>query len=451
MPTVISRNAMTLATPVNELKFYYHVSDLIGNNYSPQAKSLNIKSLNEFNKVNETPPSITKSTLSRKVTQSVPDFLFTSSNHVNRVSPNKENSFSKSVKLPPIVDIMHSEDNGTTDAFSNILNGNCENGIKENSKNTNPSFIPQTKQQKLFKRRNNFFLDDDNETVTSVKSLGSNVNFSNHSGSVTSGISSKTHMSVNYGPSKYKIKRSQSFIYQSDYDNDSMFDTKTNGIETIEEQNEQLNDKKKMTNSFVKRDNLNSSKLEELFSILTSSKGSMKEKKKYPSRIENFSLKNRTSSISHGSNVNSKLMFHQHSVKQNPDSNHEVPFHARQNPKLDKLVLNVEFPPWFISTHGLTRPSSPTEESEQRYYFILNESIKDTMLAGVSVETINNIESRLNSEILQNIKSSIIDNFKTEIRNHYIWSMKKCILDYILKQEDEQKRLGIKLKYRVRN
>lgn len=46
-PNIIARNAMTLATPVNELKFYRHISDLIGNNYSPQAKNLNIKSIGD--------------------------------------------------------------------------------------------------------------------------------------------------------------------------------------------------------------------------------------------------------------------------------------------------------------------------------------------------------------------------------------------------------------------
>ena len=88
MPHVVSRNAMTLATPVNELKFYYHVSDLIGNNYSPQAKSLNIKSLNEFNKLNEMTSPI-KTTPNRIATQSVPDFLFASSKEANRISPLK--------------------------------------------------------------------------------------------------------------------------------------------------------------------------------------------------------------------------------------------------------------------------------------------------------------------------------------------------------------------------
>ena len=453
-PNVISRNAMTLATPVNELKFYYHVSDLIGNNYSPQAKSLNIKSLNEFNKINDIQAS--KKTLNRKITQSVPDFLFTSSNHVSRVSPSKENGYSKSVKLPPIADALHMEENGAVENISNLLSENFESNMYENSKNNSTSLTPviQPKQTKFFKRKNHLFLDDDNETVTSVKSLGSNVNFSNHSSSLVSGISSKTHMSVNYGPSKYKIKRSQSFIYNSDNDNDSIFDAKPNGIETIVEQNEQLNDKKKNANNLVRssNNNLNSSKVEELFAILLSSNGDMKEKKK--SRNRNISLKNRTSSIAYGSSVNSKLAFPQPSVIQNLDKNHKnesKTFYSRQNIKTDKLVMNVIFPPWFVSTHGLTRPSSPIEESEKNYYSILNESIEDTMLAGVSDETIENIESRVNSQLLKSVKFSIIDHFRKEIRSHYLWAMKKCILDYILKEEDEQKRLGIKLKCRVIN
>jgi hypothetical protein len=462
MPHVVSRNAMTLATPVNELKFYYHVSDLIGNNYSPQAKSLNIKSLNDFNKLNEMTSPI-KSTPNRIATQSVPDFLFASSKEANRVSPNKENSFSKSVKLPPIVDAKHTEENG--DVISNLLSENCESNIFENSKNiTSPSFVPvsatQSKQTKLFKRRNHIFLDDDSETVTSVKSLGSNVNFSNHSGSLTSGISSKTHLSVNYGPNKYKIKRSHSLIF-SDYDNDSMFDTtKQNGIETIQEQNEQINEKRKVNNnSSTKENNSNSSKVEELFAILLSGSTTVKKKNTNSrSRINDFSIKNKTSSstsIGYASNANSKLTFHQSILanKTTPSKlqNHESDsFYSRQNHKLDKQALKVTFAPWFVSTQGLTRSSSPVEESEQRYFSILNESIKDSMLAEVNDETLENIESRVKRQLLESVKSSFVENFESEIRSHYMWSMKKCILDYILKEENEQKRLGIKLNYRVR-
>lgn len=49
-PKIIGRGSLTIATPINEVKFFRNTSDLIGNNYSPQAKDLNVKSINEFSK-----------------------------------------------------------------------------------------------------------------------------------------------------------------------------------------------------------------------------------------------------------------------------------------------------------------------------------------------------------------------------------------------------------------
>lgn len=31
-----------------------------------------------------------------------------------------------------------------------------------------------------------------------------------------------------------------------------------------------------------------------------------------------------------------------------------------------RLILKVEFPPFYFSTHGLSRPSTPKEEDQQR-------------------------------------------------------------------------------------
>ena len=39
----------------------------------------------------------------------------------------------------------------------------------------------------------------------------------------------------------------------------------------------------------------------------------------------------------------------------------------RQHDKATQDVLNVEFPTWYFSTHGLSRPSTPVEEDQERY------------------------------------------------------------------------------------
>jgi hypothetical protein len=45
-PEVIARGPFTLATPISEMNVFRNTSDLIGNNYSPLAKDLNIKRIN---------------------------------------------------------------------------------------------------------------------------------------------------------------------------------------------------------------------------------------------------------------------------------------------------------------------------------------------------------------------------------------------------------------------
>lgn len=43
---IVSRGPFTIATPISYSNAFRKTSDLIGNNYSPNAKNLNIKKLN---------------------------------------------------------------------------------------------------------------------------------------------------------------------------------------------------------------------------------------------------------------------------------------------------------------------------------------------------------------------------------------------------------------------
>ena len=49
-PKIITRGALTLATPVKEEKNHKKTSDIIANNYSPKAKNLNARMLYESTK-----------------------------------------------------------------------------------------------------------------------------------------------------------------------------------------------------------------------------------------------------------------------------------------------------------------------------------------------------------------------------------------------------------------
>ena len=213
------------------------------------------------------------------------------------------------------------------------------------------------------------------------------------------------------------------------------------------------------------------SKIDELFSVILSNDGIKKQRKKPSHRLNNSNLSSNKSTM-----FDSKLARHNTDLKLNKtrktDSTLNTTSHtatqfytentlyelnwtnnsffsSKQDAKLDAQALSVDFMPWFTSTHGLTRPSSPDEKSEEIYYSILNESIKENMVSEVSSESLGNIEARLNTRILTNAKEETVETFRRDVKAHYVWSMKKCIFDYILKEEDEQTRLGVKINYRV--
>lgn len=49
-PKIITRGALTLATPIKEEKNHKYISDVIANNYSPKAKNLNARIIYELTK-----------------------------------------------------------------------------------------------------------------------------------------------------------------------------------------------------------------------------------------------------------------------------------------------------------------------------------------------------------------------------------------------------------------
>jgi hypothetical protein len=111
--------------------------------------------------------------------------------------------------------------------------------------------------------------------------------------------------------------------------------------------------------------------------------------------------------------------------------------------------LNVSFQPWFTSTHGLSRANSPDLSSESRYNLILDDCILESMLTNLTCEQIEHIKFRVNKDDLIAMRSKLCEDYLNDVHKHYIWSMKKSIVDYILREEEEQKRLGIKIQHKV--
>lgn len=109
-----------------------------------------------------------------------------------------------------------------------------------------------------------------------------------------------------------------------------------------------------------------------------------------------------------------------------------------------QAVLDVKFLPWFTSTHGLTRPNSPEEASRQRYFTILNDSIKEPMLSRLTPDAIERIAKSVNRiDLIGKYATTSVRLFRADVERHYLWSIKKAIIDYVLRDEEEQRRLGI--------
>jgi len=49
------------------------------------------------------------------------------------------------------------------------------------------------------------------------------------------------------------------------------------------------------------------------------------------------------------------------------DSSHQFECVDNEHSCEELAVLSVEFPPWYFSTHGLSRPATPNEQDLPRY------------------------------------------------------------------------------------
>ncbi|XP_073413059.1 dynein axonemal heavy chain 3-like [Dendrobates tinctorius] len=131
------------------------------------------------------------------------------------------------------------------------------------------------------------------------------------------------------------------------------------------------------------------------------------------------------------------------SHKKRKNTHHDVE-DWREHDAATKEALCVLFPPPTFSTHGLSRPASPTEEHLQRYYRLIEESIDPCMVSPLSVKWLQGIYSYIPAELCKVWGKSLQDLTK-EAEENYTYAIKKSMLDYILLDSLEQQRLGIEI------
>ncbi|XP_053575219.1 dynein axonemal heavy chain 3-like [Bombina bombina] len=122
----------------------------------------------------------------------------------------------------------------------------------------------------------------------------------------------------------------------------------------------------------------------------------------------------------------------------------------REHDKSTRAALHVVFPPSSYSTHGLSRPGTPTKQHIQRYYRLIEESIDPCMVTPLSEEWLQGIYSYIPAELCKVWNKSLQDLSK-EAEGSYLNAIKKSILDYLLLDPHEQERLGIEVPKKTSN
>ncbi|KAM4037486.1 dynein axonemal heavy chain 3-like [Anomaloglossus baeobatrachus] len=122
----------------------------------------------------------------------------------------------------------------------------------------------------------------------------------------------------------------------------------------------------------------------------------------------------------------------------------------REQDAATKEALCVWFPPQSYSTHGLSRPASPTEGHLHRYYRLIEESIDPCMVSPLSVKWLQGIYSYIPAELCK-VWSKSLQDLTKEVEENYTYAIKKSMLDYVLLDPLEQQRLEIEITPKMSN
>ncbi|XP_078481764.1 uncharacterized protein LOC113475134 [Ciona intestinalis] len=114
----------------------------------------------------------------------------------------------------------------------------------------------------------------------------------------------------------------------------------------------------------------------------------------------------------------------------------------RTHDEATRAALEVIFPPYTCSFHGISRPASPEEKHAERYFSLLSNSIDDSMISAKPNEWTENSLSMIKS-CLKLGWPNTMEQLLKEINILYLKSIKKAVLDYILLDKAEQSRLGL--------
>ena len=113
----------------------------------------------------------------------------------------------------------------------------------------------------------------------------------------------------------------------------------------------------------------------------------------------------------------------------------------RKHDEQTELCLGVHFEPYYFSTHGLSRPGSPSVDRRQRYWSLIADAVDDSQIAPISDECFANICSHVPKHLLR--LRGAMEEFVREMTEDHNEAIKRGMLDYVLMDSSEQQRLGV--------
>jgi dynein heavy chain len=86
----------------------------------------------------------------------------------------------------------------------------------------------------------------------------------------------------------------------------------------------------------------------------------------------------------------------------------------------------------------------PSEIDLERYYFYIEKGTDNSMIAPLPKNQFERFCTLISPKLINsNLMTQIKQTLNEEITNEYVYSMKKAIVDYVLMNSDERRRLKI--------
>ncbi|EDV21418.1 uncharacterized protein TRIADDRAFT_60039 [Trichoplax adhaerens] len=422
-PKVVQDSTWTHSSPTKEERHFRHVSDSIGNNYSPRAKVLTSSYVYEA-----TQPHIANK---RKRTKSLPPMKYSQSISLLQLKPSHYISYEEADATSVS---NHGASNGNSNYRGNnrdqaspkmqylagtnieetLANGNDRNKAKHLLEGIQEEGLSKAKvrngRNERIKNKRTSFADRNIKDKQEMSNLIINGSFNydekaeiNGNSKQDSEVTVLLNTSTSYDFSNHVISIENSKNASKNYSLDSHTDA---------------GDSAHLVPKSINTNRLG--RFTPASSLFSSSVSSFNPSTQLPTRL--------CSAMSD---------------EEVTEADQQLVYNGINYSKEEIACLNIEFLPARFVTEGLARPASPiTEIQLERYHNLIYKAIPNTVVQPLNPEWIENAYHLVPQQLRISYKEHV-KKLTEQMDECYYLSVKKAILDYILLDKQEQKRLGI--------